>query len=99
MDTVGEDQDETAGCAFFGVVDDDDDNDVAGRGDEIRGGEDRGDVYNGDPSRSIGGERAGGAAAPLSIDFETRSSRLPDLLLGGVGVWVGETTAIDVGEA
>jgi len=70
---------------FFGVVDDEDDADDKDAGDATRGGDDLGDMNRGDALR-IGGE---GRAVTVETPLKPEStSRLPDLLLGGVGVWV-----------
>jgi len=60
---------------FLVVIDNPDD-----AGDVARG-EDRGEVNNGEPLRSTLGVGAAGV-------FELGDSKLPDLLLGGVGVCV-----------
>lgn len=66
---------------FLGVIDNPDDGGDGARGDAMRGGEDRGEVNDGGPLRStleVGAARV----------FELGVSKLPDLLLGGVGVCV-----------
>jgi hypothetical protein len=75
---------ETCTCVFLGVGDDEDDGGEEARGDTTRGGDDRGEVNNGEPFR---GTEAVGAARFFELTGFA-ASKLPDLLLGGVGVWV-----------
>lgn len=68
------------------MIDNPDDGGDEARGDATRGGEDRGEVNNGEPLRStleVGAARA----------FELGVSKLPDRLLGGVGVCVAGCVA------
>jgi hypothetical protein len=88
---------------FFGVDDEDDDAEVlaeedseGGSGEATLGGvdrgEERGDANMGIPSLKMGAEVLFGFGSGWSANGWDTSSKLPERLLGGVGVWTGEVT-------
>jgi hypothetical protein len=87
----------------FGVDDEDDEAEVlaeedneGGSGEATLGGvdfgEERGDENMGMPSLKIGAEMLFGFCSGWSANGWANSSKLPERLLGGVGVWIGEVT-------